>query len=77
MSKNELLNILTVLREHHRNKGGCKIFSLGDGCKCALCTIENAMGLVETMKDDVQVELKIDIFVRPVIPADFIELRLV
>jgi len=76
MNKNELLDLLTVIREHYRGRGSCKIFSLGDGCKCPLCAIENAMNLVETMEDDVRVELKVDIFVKPVIPADFIELRL-
>jgi hypothetical protein len=76
MNKSELLNLLTTMREHYRDKGGCKILSLGSGCQCALCSIENAMVRVETMKDDVTVEMKIDIFVKPVIPVDFIELRL-
>ncbi len=77
MSKNELLDLLTTVREHYRGRGTCKIFSLGDECKCPLCTIENTMALVETMKDDVNVELKVDIFVKPVIAADYIELKLV
>ncbi len=77
MRKNELLDLLTIIREHYRGRGTCKILSLGDGCKCALCLIENTMALVETMEADAQVELKIDIFVKPVIPVDFIELRLV
>jgi hypothetical protein len=38
--------------------------------------IENTMNLVETIDSDVKVELKVDIFVKPVISADYIELRL-
>ena len=75
MSKDEILDLLGMLREQYRGKGTCKI--LGGSCKCPLCAIDDAIHLVKTYGIDVQLELKVDIFVKPVISADYIELRLV
>lgn len=37
---------LAGLQTRFRAGGGCKMFSLGDGCACPLCVLDRALALV-------------------------------